>query len=66
MDTDNLQHNDSGKVDNILSWEEYKAANPPKGYEQSEKFGHYDQRVIDHYNNLYMQFLKANEQMSVK
>ena len=41
----------------VLSWEDFKKANPHTSYEQSEKFGSYAQRVCDHYNNLYVKWL---------
>lgn len=35
-----------------LTWPEFYSLNPPKEYEQSMKFGHYDQYIIDHRNEL--------------
>ena len=45
----------------VPSWEEFEKANPHKPYEQSEKYGHYQQRVTDYYNNLYAEWLKMNK-----
>ena len=45
----------------VLLWENFKKANPHAPYEQSEKFGHYDQRVCDYYNDLYVTWLKLSQ-----
>lgn len=41
-----------------LTWEEFYEMNPPKEYEQSEKFKDYDQRVINHRDELGVIWLK--------
>jgi len=40
------------------TWKEFYNANPPKEYEQSQKFGHYDQYLIDNRNELAKLWLK--------
>lgn len=42
------------------SWEEYQKQNPPRPYQQEEKFGDYDQRMSNHINNLYAEWLKLS------
>ena len=44
----------------VPSWEEYQKQNSPRPYQQEEKFGDYDQRMSNHINNLYAEWLKLS------
>ena len=41
-----------------LSWQDFYKMNPPKEYEQSQKFGDYDQYLINHRNELGKEWLE--------
>lgn len=42
----------------LITWEDYQKQFPPKEYEQSQKFGDYEQYIINHRDKLYVEWLK--------
>ena len=47
-----------------LTWEEFYKLNPPKEYEQSQKWGDYDQYLINHRDQLAVSWLKFHNKKS--
>jgi len=62
MGKDEIRNYQKEELGVIPSWDDFVKSNPHKPYEQSEKYGHYNQRVTDHYNNLYAEWLNMQKQ----
>lgn len=46
------------EFDKYQTFNDYANGHPHKPYEQSEKWSDYDQRVSDHYNSLYAEWIR--------